>query len=129
MYGIECVKNSYKQPVSVKNMELEDFLSHHTAALGGFTYWMDTRESRSVLWVYKDYYPVRFYFEYRKDNGGTFEVEVAMYDNSVNEKFEDYAKQLGFKLTDNRFLCILPNNHEEILHKIIEWTSIPYSND
>ena len=129
VYGIECVKNSYKQPVSVKNMELEDFLSHHTADLGGFTYWMDTREWRSVLWVYKDYYPVRFYFEYRKDNGGTFEVEVAMYDNSVNEKFEDYAKQLGFKLTDNRFLCILPNNHEEILHKIIEWTSIPYSND
>ena len=118
-YGIECVKNLYKRPVSVKNMELMDFLSHHEADLGGFTYWMDT----------KGWKPVRFYFEYRKDNGGTFEVEVAMYDNSVNEKFEEYAKQLGFILTDNRFLYILPNNHKEVLQKLKEWTSTLYSND
>lgn len=128
-YGIECVRNLYKQPVSVKNMELMDFLSHHEADLDGFTYWMDTKGWKSVLWVYKGYYPVRFYFEYRKDKGGTFEVEVAMYDNSVNEKFEEYAKQLGFKLTDNRFLHILPNNHEVVLKKIKEWASTLYSND
>ena len=106
-----------------------DFLSHHEADLGGFTYWMDTKGWKSVLWVYKDHYPVRFYFEYRKDNSGTFEVEVAMYDNSVNEKFEEYAKQLGFILKDNRFLYILPNNHEEVLQKLKEWTSTLYSND
>lgn len=96
-YGVECVKNCYKHPCSVKNVILKDYIDKQSKELGeGWYPEVDPSGWRSVVWVWNGSVPFGFRIQYREDMGCRYEVELR--EKSKVEGLQDKALALGFNL-------------------------------
>lgn len=124
-YGIECVQNSYKQPVSVKNMHLEQFLKEHIEELqevsNGWGHWIDKGGWKSVIRIYKYGYPVEFAIQYRKDKNEQFEVELVIKETDKIDSITKAANDIGFYSIENKLIAYVQNDMNKLMIKLKNW--------
>lgn len=121
-YGIECVQNSYKQPYSVKNMHLEDYLKHHLhdylPETTGWNYWVDKSGWKSVVKLYKYDWPVHIWIQYREDIKKQYEITLLIKDYCLTENEALMLESSGFSGNDNVYRAYTPVNMEELMSRV-----------
>lgn len=107
-YGIECVQNCYKQPVSVKNMHLYHYLKSHlnenNTLSNGWICWMDKSGWKSVIKIYNDNYPFRFHIQYRKDHNEQYKIKLIWNGDSLSEEERNLVETVGFIREEERYV-------------------------
>ena len=107
-YGIECVQNCYKQPVSVKNMHLYHYLKSHLnekkPLSNGWICWMDKSGWKSVIKIYNDNYPFRFHIQYRKDHNEQYKIKLIWNGDSLSEEERNLVETVGFIREEERYV-------------------------
>ena len=127
-YGIECVKNSYKQPYSVKNMHLFFYLTDHISELNyimpGWYRWEDSRGWKSVIKVCNNSCTYDFYIEYRKDHSEQYEIELVIKNQENSKDLIDKANLLGFTLQDEHLKTYVSQNLSELFDFLKKYVKI-----
>lgn len=117
-YGIECVKNSYKQPYSVKNMNLFFYLTDHISELDeimpGWYRWEDPKGWKSVIKICNESSTYDFYIEYRKDHSEQYEIELVIKDQGSSRDLINKASLLGFAMQDVHLKTYASQNLSEL---------------
>lgn len=123
-YGIECVKNSYKQPYSVKNMHLEHYLRNHlndNATASGWNYWVDLSGWQSVVKLYRYDWPIHIWLQYRADKHEQYEITVRTNDGfALSESDKHTLEASGFVCNDDNVYCAYApvDNMAEVMKRI-----------
>jgi hypothetical protein len=132
-YGIECVKNSYKQPFSVKNMHLDDYLSHHLKdhlpEAKGWIYWVDRSAWKSVIKFYKDQCVIQVWIQYRKDKKEQYEIALVTSDYSFSDAERTRIESMGFILKDNVYYTYVSENMDKLMKIIKQCFTINTTNE
>jgi len=127
-YGIECVKNSYKQPYSVKNMHLFFYLTDHISELNdimpGWYRWEDSRGWKSVIKVCNNSCTYDFYIEYRKDHSEQYEIELVIKNQENSKDLIDKANLLGFTMQDEHLKTYVSQNLSELFDFLKKYVKI-----
>ncbi len=127
-YGIECVKNSYKQPYSVKNMHLFFYLTDHISELNdimpGWYRWEDSRGWKSVIKVCNNSCTYDFYIEYRKDHSEQYEIELVIKNQENSKDLIDKANVLGFTMQDEHLKTYVSQNLSELFDFLKKYVKI-----
>lgn len=120
-FGWECVQNSYKQPYSVKNMHLMNFLEEHISELNeissGWLLWNNPSHWMSVICVYKNYGKYSFSIQYRKDKDDMFMIRFN--NKSEGEEAESLslaAINFGFVENEGEYSMYVPSTYESVLN-------------
>lgn len=120
-FGWECVQNSYKQPYSVKNMHLMNFLEEHISELNeissGWLLWNNPSHWMSVIGVYKNYGKYSFSIQYRKDKDDMFMIRFN--NKAEGEEAESLslaAINFGFVENEGEYSMYVPSINESVLN-------------
>lgn len=120
-FGWECVQNSYKQPYSVKNMHLMDFLEKHISELNeissGWLLWNNLAHWMSEIGVYRNYGKYSFAIQYRKDKEDMFMIR---FNNKCEGEeavaLSQVAINFGFLENEGEYSMYVPSNYESVLN-------------
>lgn len=126
-YGVECVKNSYKLPYSVKNMRLAEYIKSYLKdnTSCGWSCWSDQGGWKTTLVVNVDQKPYDFYIEYRQDKSKSFEVRVELRDveESCKAQYSQKFIDLGFEVVDGILYKYVPEDYDKVVSCICEWAN------
>ena len=119
-YGWECVQNAYKQPYSVRNMHLMNFLEGHISELNeissGWLLWNNPAHWMSVIGVYRNYGKYSFSIQYRKDKGDMFMIRFNnKCEGEEAQPLSQTAINLGFVENEGVYSMYVPSNYESVL--------------
>jgi hypothetical protein len=120
-FGWECVQNSYKQPYSVKNMHLMNFLEKNISELNeissGWLLWNNPAHWMSEIGVYRNNGKYSFAIQYRKDKEDMF---IIRFNNKCEGEeavaLSQAAINFGFLENEEKYSMYVPSNYESVLN-------------
>lgn len=97
-YGLECVKNSYKLPYSVKTMHLDNYLRKHLREIanGDCEYWIDQSGWHTTIVITSPDKTYRLHVQYRQDKSQSYEVGLKILTNNEDLTNSIIAKFIEF---------------------------------
>ena len=121
-YGIECVQNCYKQPFSVKNMHLDDYLKNHlkdcVSFSDGWNYCVDKGGWKSVIRIYNSKFPFEIHIQYRKDCDKQYEIALIAQSNPFSNVEKITIEAAGFTHKEDRFVAYVSENMDSLMDAI-----------
>lgn len=127
-YGLECVKNSYKQPHSVKNMHFASYLDKHICEIGDghWKYWIDYAGWHSVIKLYRENAPYSLHILYRDDKSQMYEIslQIKSEDENIISCLIDKFRNNGFTEQEySTYKICSPINMQDLVVSLNKWIS------